>query len=99
MYLACLEPRGQVGKTEPHSGGLHSHGFPIPESREAVPTQCEGLITKLPPQLSPGTTQITLGLHVTSPHLWGPPHQEVLPSHVPGHAEQDVKKQRQLGQG
>lgn len=81
----------QVG-WEPHSGGLHSHGLPTPESQEAVPTHCEGLIPKLPPQLSPGSMPITCDVCITLPHLWGLPHQEVLPSHVPGHAEQDVKK-------
>lgn len=62
------------------------------ESQEAVPTHGKELTTKLPPQLGPGALQITLDVRITLPHLWGPSHQEVLPAHIPGHAQQDVEK-------
>lgn len=66
--------------------------LPHPERRETGPTHCERLTAELPPQLSSGAVQIAHDVRVTLPHLRGPPHEEVLPLHVPGHAEQDVKK-------
>lgn len=91
LGLPGLEAQGP-GRRQPHSGGPHSCRLPTPESQEAAPTHGEGLITKLLPQLGPGNLKITLDVHITLPHLWGPSHQEVLSAHIPGHAQQDVEK-------